>query len=200
MFSFFTAGVLVCSCLCVAASISAVFVGEHGEDVSRSPAHPDCTCSSGYTGPVTILPGSRCSVTPGRKQSAGLGSRLWWWAHGAPWSSRHGFDPAQVIRYTSGMAELSRHQKKIVDRYYTHRDTIMLTKLQELVTELYLAEAKGTHHALWKRARTAMQNLGVKPSLMDHIIDQQSPEILARNIQDWLKEAGSTKPGPPKRG
>jgi len=87
------------------------------------------------------------------------------------------------------MAELSRHQKKIVDRYYTHRDTIMLTKLQELVTELYLAEAKGKRNSLWKRARTAMQNLGVKPSLMDHIVDQQSPEILARNIQDWLKES-----------
>lgn len=88
------------------------------------------------------------------------------------------------------MAELSRHQKKIVERYYTHRDTIMLTKLQELVTELYLAQAKGTRQALWKRARTAMENLGVKPGLMDHIIDQQSPEILARNIQQWLKESG----------
>ena len=95
------------------------------------------------------------------------------------------------------MAELSPHQKKIVDRYYTHRDTIMLTKLQELVTELYLA--KGKRNALWKRARTAMENLGVKRGLIDHIVDQQSPEVLARNIQQWLKESKSTRPGASKR-
>ena len=87
------------------------------------------------------------------------------------------------------MAELSRHQKKIVERYHTHRDTIMLTKLQELVTELYLAQAKGTREALWKRARTAMENLGVKLGLIDHIIGEQSPEILAHNLQQWLKES-----------
>jgi len=121
------------------------------------------------------------------------------------------------------MAKLTRHQAKIVERYYTHRDTIMLTRLQELVTELYLASADADAHgdpddnadpnadpgararadrtrtALWKRARKAMENLGVKPGLIDHIVGRQDPEILARNLQGWLEQS-RTGPGPPSTG
>jgi len=87
------------------------------------------------------------------------------------------------------MAEYSKHQKKIIERYYDQRDAIMLGKLQELVTDLYLAETDRKRDRLWERARAAMVNLKVKPSLMEHILTRRDPAILAKNVQDWLKAA-----------
>ena len=87
------------------------------------------------------------------------------------------------------MAELSAHQKKIVERYYERKDEIMLTKLQELVTDLYLAETDKKRASLWDRAAKAMANLKVPQRIADHILTTKRPEVLARNVEDWLKQA-----------
>ncbi len=87
------------------------------------------------------------------------------------------------------MPDLSRHQRKIVERYYDHRDTIMLGKLQELVTELYLTDTEKKQARLWKRVDAAMTNLKVKPELRAHILSRRDPELLAGHIRDWLKAA-----------
>jgi hypothetical protein len=47
------------------------------------------------------------------------------------------------------MPEYSNHQKKIIERYYDQQDVIMLNKLGELVTELYLAETQRKKDQLW---------------------------------------------------
>ena len=86
------------------------------------------------------------------------------------------------------MAELSKHQKGIVNRYYEHRDTIMLNKLQEMVTELYLADTDRKRNQLWKRVETAMNNLKITPRVIQHILEERDVEVLARNVQDWLRE------------
>src|SRR5262249_37320160 len=70
---------------------------------------------------------------------------------------------------TDLMAELSAHQKKIVERYYERKDEIMLAKLQELVTDLYLAETDKKRASLWDRAAKAMANLKVPQRIADHI-------------------------------
>jgi len=85
--------------------------------------------------------------------------------------------------------EYSKHQKKIIDRYYENLDTIMLTKLQELATELYLAESSKKQDRLWDRVGKAMANIGVPPEIRTHILTKRSPEILAKNIEDWLRQA-----------
>lgn len=85
--------------------------------------------------------------------------------------------------------EYSKTQKKIIDRYYENFDTIMLTKLQELTTEIYLAETKKKQDQLWDRVRKAMINMQVPADILNHILETRSPEILARNIEDWLKAA-----------
>jgi len=89
------------------------------------------------------------------------------------------------------MADLTPHQKKIVNRYYDRKDEIMLTRLQELVTDLYLAETDKKRDALWKRVDLAMNNLKVPPAIQQHILTHKSPEVLARNVEDWLKQARS---------
>jgi RNAse (barnase) inhibitor barstar len=87
--------------------------------------------------------------------------------------------------------EYSKNQKKIISRYYDNLDTIMLTKLQELASEIYLAEGKTKKlDQLWDRVAKAMDNIGVPPDIQAHILAKRSPEILARNIVDWLKQAG----------
>ena len=93
------------------------------------------------------------------------------------------------------MADYSDQQKKVIGRYYDRRGEIMLTKLQELVTELYLAEEGLQRERLWERVRRAMTNLKVPPALIDHILSQRDPAMLAKNVQDWLKEAGTRQSG-----
>jgi len=87
--------------------------------------------------------------------------------------------------------EYTKHQRKIIERYYENLDTIMLTKLQELVSEIYLAEGKKKRlDQLWDRADKAMTHIGVPSEIKAHILAKRSPEILAKNIEDWLRQAG----------
>ena len=76
---------------------------------------------------------------------------------------------------------LSRHQQGIVKRYYENRDTIMATKLSELVSELYLAEGKKAD-ALWNRIGTALANTKVQPKRIDAIVEAKDLEALARLV------------------
>jgi len=85
------------------------------------------------------------------------------------------------------MPDYTRHQKKIIERYYDRREEIMLVKLQEIVTELYLAETDAKRDQLWKRAEKAMKALKVPEPLAQHILTQAKPEILAKNLHGWLQ-------------
>ena len=86
------------------------------------------------------------------------------------------------------MPAYTRHQKKIIERYYDLRDEIMLAKLQEIVTELYLAETDAKRDQLWKRADKAMKALKVPDAIVKHILTQSKPEVLAKNLSQWLKD------------
>lgn len=83
------------------------------------------------------------------------------------------------------MADFTRHQQKIIERYYDNRDGIMLNKLSELVTELYLAETDAKRERLWKRVETAMKNLKVKEATAAHILTKRNVEVLAKHVKDW---------------
>ena len=83
--------------------------------------------------------------------------------------------------------EHTSYQKNVISSYYQNLDSIMLTKLQELATDLYLAETKAKQDKLWDHAEKAMIKLKIKPAIMDHIMKTRSTAILAKNLQDWLK-------------
>ncbi len=85
------------------------------------------------------------------------------------------------------MPEYSPHQKKIINRYYEHRDQILLARLQEIVTELFLADSEGKRKQLWTRAGKALDGLKVPAALKSRILAAQSPEILAEALKDLLK-------------
>jgi len=48
--------------------------------------------------------------------------------------------------------DYSQYQKAVISGYYNNLDTIMLGKLSELVTELYLADTQAKQNRLWQRA------------------------------------------------
>lgn len=82
------------------------------------------------------------------------------------------------------------YQQKVISSYYDNLDSIMLGKLQELVTELYLAETETKQNKLWDRAHKAMIKLKIKPEVITHIMKTRSTMVLAKNLDDWLKNAG----------
>ena len=84
-------------------------------------------------------------------------------------------------------SELSHYQKNVISNYYENLDTIMLTKLQEIVTDLYLAESKAKQDRLWERAEKAMTKLKIKPAIVKHVLGKRDVMILARNVEEWLK-------------
>ncbi len=73
------------------------------------------------------------------------------------------------------MPEYSKHQRNIIKNYYEHFDTIQLQKLQEQLTELYLAEGKAREKR-WKQIIKSLENLKV-PALAhrSHSQGRQSP-------------------------
>ena len=86
--------------------------------------------------------------------------------------------------------ERTNYQKNVISRYYENLDTIMLGKLQEMVTDLYLADTEVKKKRLWERVDKAMQKLKVKPNIYEHIMRKKDVTILARNLEDWLKASG----------
>ncbi len=82
--------------------------------------------------------------------------------------------------------ERFKYQEEVISRYYDNLDTIMLQKLSELVTELYLADTPAKKNRLWQRAHKAMVKLNVPPAIINHIMEKADVQILAKNLQDWL--------------
>lgn len=83
------------------------------------------------------------------------------------------------------MPDYTPHQRRIIDGYYANRDDIMLTKLAELVSDLFLAATEKKRDQLWKRVAAAMKNLKVPPAIQEHILEKRSPELLASHLKDW---------------
>jgi translation elongation factor EF-G len=85
--------------------------------------------------------------------------------------------------------ERTNYQKKVISRYYENLDTISLTKLQELVTELYLAETPAQKDKLWLRVEKAMLKMKVSPAIAGHLMEKKDVRLLAQNLNDWFKNA-----------
>jgi len=90
-----------------------------------------------------------------------------------------------------GKRNYSDYQQKLIRSYYDNLDTIMLQKLAELVTELYLAESQARQTRLWKRVHKAMVKLKVPPAIVEHIVAGRDVEVLAKNLQDWQTRPGN---------
>ena len=93
------------------------------------------------------------------------------------------------------MADHTPHQRRIIDRYYKNRGEIMLVRLQEIVTELYLAESETALKRLWNRAGKAMSALEKPDTLVDRILEKRDPQVLARHLRTWLSDTTGKRRG-----
>jgi len=98
----------------------------------------------------------------------------------------------QAVRHMAKQ-EYTAHQRAIINRYYDNLDAIMLQKVSELVSELYLAEGQAKKDRLWQRVEAAMAKLHIPPAIAEHIMAKRDIQILAKNLQDWLNPKNRRK-------
>ena len=86
------------------------------------------------------------------------------------------------------MAKHSNYQEKIIKNYYQNREAIALQRVQEMVTELYLAEGK-KRARLWKNLTGHLEKLGVKQQQIDHLVEQDNPELIANLVKKLMEKS-----------
>ena len=85
----------------------------------------------------------------------------------------------------AAMAKRSKYQERVIRNYYENQDAIMLQRLGDLLTDLYLAEGKARTR-LWERAAGALTKLKVPESRIRHIVDSDNPTLLANLVEQLL--------------
>ena len=80
------------------------------------------------------------------------------------------------------MPKRSKYQQKVIKNYYDNREAIALQRVSELVTELYLAEGKQRLRH-WKTLRSHLEKLGVSAAQIDHLQQQDRPELVAQLVK-----------------
>jgi hypothetical protein len=77
--------------------------------------------------------------------------------------------------------EHSAYQKKVIRRFYENREAIETQRLQELVTEIYLAAGGRKAERLWARAAELLERTpGLEPGEGARIARERDLEALAR--------------------
>lgn len=76
----------------------------------------------------------------------------------------------------------TRHQEKIIKSYYRNRDDIAFQRVQELITELYLAEGK-KRLKVWENMEKQLEHIGVPAAQIAHLKEADNPELIAQLIQ-----------------
>lgn len=92
-----------------------------------------------------------------------------------------------------GKQEYTAYQQGIISNYYNQLDTIMLTKLQELVSELFMADTEAKKKRLWDRVDKAMVKLKVPATVAKHIMAKRDVQVLAKNVQEWYTQSTRKK-------
>jgi len=83
------------------------------------------------------------------------------------------------------MPQRSKHQERIIKNYYNNQDSILLQRLSDLVSDLYLSEGKARAR-IWQRATAAMEKLKIPASRIEHLIAKDDPALLAKLIEELL--------------
>ena len=85
--------------------------------------------------------------------------------------------------------ERSKYQQKIIKNYYQNREAISLQRLQELVTELYLAEGK-KRDKQWEYVVSALKKLGIPDERIEHLRSKDDPQMLAKVVEELMAKEG----------
>lgn len=83
------------------------------------------------------------------------------------------------------MAERTKYQEKIIKNYYRNQDAILLQKLGEQVTDLYLAEGKSRERK-WAQVAASLGKLKVPATRVQRLVDSDNPALLAKLLEELL--------------
>lgn len=86
------------------------------------------------------------------------------------------------------MAERTKYQEKIIKNYYRNQDAILLQKLGEQVTDLYLAEGK-SRQKKWQQASALLTKLKVPAARIQHVVESDNPALLAKLLEELLAKS-----------
>ena len=81
----------------------------------------------------------------------------------------------------------SSYQQRVIKNYYQNQGAIMLQRLGEMVTDLYLAEGKKRAGA-WKRIAAALENLNIPPARIEHLVASDNAALLADLLKTLLED------------
>ncbi len=81
----------------------------------------------------------------------------------------------------------SNYQDRVIRNYYQNHDDIMLQRLGELVTDLFLAEGK-TKTRIWKRVAEILEKLKVSKSEIEHLVRSDNPTLVANVLKKLLEK------------
>jgi hypothetical protein len=85
------------------------------------------------------------------------------------------------------MAKRTPYQDRIIRRYYQNQDQILVQRLGELVTDLYLAEGK-KRVQLWKRTAEILEKLKIPAARVQHVCQSDDLELLAIVLKELLEK------------
>lgn len=86
------------------------------------------------------------------------------------------------------MAKHSKYQQRIIKDYYKNRGAIAVQRLQEQVTELYLAEGK-KRERVWKTIVSNLEALEVPPKQIEHLQQQDDPALVAQLLERLMAKS-----------
>jgi len=82
----------------------------------------------------------------------------------------------------------SSYQDRIVRNYYQNLDALMIQRLGELVTDLYLAEGEAKVR-LWKRVGATLEKLKIPKAQIQHLLQSDNPTLVANLLQELLDKS-----------
>ena len=74
---------------------------------------------------------------------------------------------------------LNSHQKGIVNRYYANQDARVVTKLQELASDLYLTTGEAALKKKWEAVERELVKTNANPVAVAKVLAARDPKALA---------------------
>jgi hypothetical protein len=85
------------------------------------------------------------------------------------------------------MAKRSSYQQRVIRNYYENQGAILMQRLGDLVTDLYLAEGQARAR-LWKRVATTLEKLKLPRQRVQHLVASDNPALVAKALAELLEK------------
>ncbi len=86
---------------------------------------------------------------------------------------------------------LSNYQQKVVNNYYANRDTIFVTKLATIVSDLAITHSDKERGRLWAKAKEFLAKTSANPTRVQKLLAEKNLEEFAKVVN----ELSNAKPG-----